>query len=175
MAPKKPKNPPTLLLIQQNFLRLQKIQLMLPTTVISMTVAGLFLYWAMGMGWITGSFTVLILTLTMLWFRWSLVSRKLADANRFLPRYVLEDERDLQWLAWFAYVEPRALRFLNDVKPDARYTSRDFLSVYVAKTQDENDAAFRAPYFGDSEARFLDLDIRRAKERTVVLETTRIS
>ena len=169
MAPKKPKNPPTLLLIQQNFLRLQKIQLMLPTTVISMTAAGLFLYWAMGMGWIAASFIMLILALTMIWFRWSLVSRKLADANRFLPSYVLEDERDLQWLAWFAYTEPRAQRFLKVVRPDARYTSRDFLHVYVAKTQDENDAAFRAPYFGDSEARFLDLDIRRAKERETLL------
>ncbi len=169
MAPKKPKNPPTLLLIQRNFLRLNAVQNRLPATVISMSVAGLFLSWAIGIGWIFGAFAFLVVAMTMLGVRWSLVSRRLTDANRILRSYVLVDERDLQWLAWFAYTEPRAQQFLNEVRPDTKYTSRDLLHVYVAKTQDENDAAFRAPYFGDSEARFLDLDVRRAKEREAML------
>ena len=45
MAPKKPKNPPTLLLIQRNFLRLNAGQNRLPATAISVSVAGLSLSW----------------------------------------------------------------------------------------------------------------------------------
>ena len=173
MAPKKPKNPPTLLLIQRNFLWLNAVQNRLPATAISVSVVGLSLSWAMGVGWISGIFAFLVVAMTLLGLRWSLVSRRLADANWVLRSYELDDERDLQWLAWFAYTEPRAQRFLNKVRPSAKYTARDFLHVYVAKTQDENDAAFRAPYFGDSEARFLDLDIRRAKERATLAGAVR--
>lgn len=108
---------------------------------------------------------VLSLVFFMLARSWGQQALKTKDANYFLADYRLTDERDLQWIEWFSHVEPRAALFLQARRPNREFTSRDFLHLYVTKAADEIDAAFAPPYSGDSEARFLDLDVRRQRER----------
>jgi hypothetical protein len=167
-APKKPNSPPTLIAISDNYKRLHRCAIhaqhlafalcaiavaLAFTRVASMQVIAVVVI-AVGLG------------LFQLDRRWSRQSRKILDANVLMRNVMLTNERDLQWIAWFCYIEPRAAAWLQSHRPNGQFTTHDFVKLYALKTQDEIDAAYAPPYNGNTEARFEDLDIRRAKERT---------
>jgi hypothetical protein len=169
-APKKPKSPPTLVAIADNYRQLHRYALHTMTLAYAMfALAALLVFTRMPALQIAAVLPAVVgCLLVMLDRRWNRQARKARDANWRLPNKPLTDERDLQWIAWFCYIEPRAAKFLRERRPNGQYTARDFLALYVTKTADEIDAAFAPPYNGDSQARFQDLEIRRAEERGAI-------
>ena len=165
--PKKPSAPPTLVAIIDNYKALHRYAMYANHIAFGSVAIGLILL-APGVAafqWLALLAFVFSGACLSMDNRWNKQARKTSDANLFLPNTPLTDARDLQWIAWFCDVEPRASTYLRQRRPNACFTARDLLALYVTKTSDEIDAAYSAPYTGNSEDRYLDLEIRRAKER----------
>ena len=161
--PKKPANAPTLARIVKNSDRARKATHSMPATAIGMSVAQIVVYAGLGknMPWLFYAFGVGAVLVFVLWLRWDRNAARHRDANLFLPRFALSDERDLAWMTWVQWYEPRTQLLLTNEGP----TSRDMLAAMSYLIEVQVDAGYRAPYFGDTERCNDDLDERRKRER----------
>ena len=108
---------------------------------------------------------MLLITLLLggVYWRWTFLSNQVGDAR--ISDYVLSDAVDLAWLAWARDLEPHVDALLEKRRPDGCYTARDFQKAYGCHAYYWADLPRRAPYYGDSERCFDDLEKRRAPQR----------
>ena len=97
------------------------------------------------------------------YWRWTFLSNQVGDAR--ISDYVLSDAVDLAWLEWARDLEPQVDALLEKRRPDRRYTARDFQHAYRCHAYYWADLPKRAPYYGDSDRCFDDLEKRREPQR----------
>ena len=161
--PKKPANAPTLARIVKNSDRVRKATHSMPATAIGMSVAQIVVYASLGkhMAWPFYAFGFGAILVFALWLRWDRNAVRHRDANLLLPSFDLRDERDVGWITWVQWYEPRTKLLVNQNAP----TSRDMLAAMSYLIEVQVDAGYRAPYFGDTERCNDELDERRKRER----------
>ena len=103
------------------------------------------------------------LTLGGLYWRWTFISNQLRDAR--IEEYELTDSVDLAWLAWVRDLEPEIDVWLVQNSVEGHLTSKDFQQAYWRHAYYWIDVPGRAPYHGDTERCFADLEKRREPQR----------
>lgn len=108
------------------------------------------------------------LLMSALYWRWTYLSNHVRDA--WFKDYPLTEPLDFQWLEWARDLEPEVDLWLLKHRPDGRYTARDFQQAYWRHAYYWSDVPRRAPYFGDIDACFEDLELRRTPQRSARAE-----
>ena len=114
--------------------------------------------------WLLG-FVLAAGVLAALHLRWRRNARRLSDVNFLMRPRPLTDERDLAFMTWIQWRDPKIERLLN--LQNRTPTNVDMLRAMIQTTADDSDAGWRAPYFGDTERYADDTEARRARERAL--------
>ena len=167
--PKRPANAPTLLSIYARVARANTFENRIPQMILGLLFVPTVI--AIGLGpqhttaWLLG-FVVAAGALAALHWRWWRNARRLSDVHlfmRFMRPRLLTDERDLGFMTWIQWRDPKIERLLN--LQNRTPTNLDMVRAMVQTTADDSDAGWHPPYCGDTERCADDTEARRARER----------
>ncbi len=129
--------------------------------------------------WVFGGFALALLTtnafslaalftgfaalLGTVYYRWSLASKRIADAR--IGNRVLADRTDIAWLEWARDFEPEIDALLRRRCANNQPTFHDFQAAYALYAWYRIDLPARAPWHGDVEACHADQEVRRERLR----------